>query len=40
MTTATWPLTLDAIAANGVLGDSALLHFQPIMPGMARPVSP
>jgi hypothetical protein len=29
-------VTLTAIAANGFSGIAALLHFQPIMPGMAK----
>ena len=29
-------VTLIAIAANGFSGIAALLHFQPIMPGMAK----
>jgi hypothetical protein len=36
MTTAYLAVTLAAIAANGFSGIAALLHFQPIMPGMAR----
>ncbi|ORB84336.1 hypothetical protein B1987_11615 [Mycobacterium kansasii] len=29
-------LTLSAVAANGFSGIAALLHFKPILPGMAR----
>jgi hypothetical protein len=36
MTTAYLALTLTAIAANGFSGVAALLHFRPIMPGMAK----
>ena len=36
MTTAYLIATLTAIAANGFSGIAALLHFQPIMPGMAK----
>jgi len=36
MTTAYLITTLIAIAANGFSGIAALLHFKPIMPGMAR----
>lgn len=36
MTTAYLTVTLIAIAANGFSGIAALLHFQPIMPGMAK----
>jgi hypothetical protein len=36
MTTAYLAVTLTAIAANGFSGIAALLHFQPIMPGMAK----
>jgi hypothetical protein len=36
MTTAYLTVTLIAIAANGFSGIAALLHFQPIMPGMAN----
>jgi hypothetical protein len=36
MTTAYVAVTLTAIAANGFSGIAALLHFQPIMPGMAK----
>jgi hypothetical protein len=36
MTTAYYTVTLIAIAANGFSGIAALLHFQPIMPGMAK----
>ncbi|MBE1546956.1 hypothetical protein GGC64_000964 [Mycobacterium sp. OAS707] len=36
MTTAYLVVTLTAIAANGFSGTAALLHFQPIMPGMAK----
>jgi hypothetical protein len=36
MNTAYTAVTLFAIAANGFSGVAALLHFQPIMPGMAR----
>lgn len=36
MTTAYLTITLIAIAANGFSGFAALLHFQPIMPGMAK----
>jgi hypothetical protein len=35
MTTAYLAVTLTAIAANGFSGIAALLHFKPIMPGMA-----
>jgi hypothetical protein len=35
MTTAYYTTTLIAIAANGFSGIAALLHFKPIMPGMA-----
>ena len=34
--TAYLAVTLAAIAANGFSGIAALLHFQPIMPGMAK----
>jgi DoxX-like family len=36
MTAAYYAATLIAIAANGFSGIAALLHFQPIMPGMAK----
>ena len=36
MTTADLTVTLIAIAANGFSGIAALLHIQPIMPGMAK----
>jgi hypothetical protein len=36
MTTAYLPVILLAIAANGFSGIAALLHFKPIMPGMAK----
>jgi hypothetical protein len=36
MTTAYLTVTLTAIAANGFSGIAALLHFKPIMPGMAK----
>jgi hypothetical protein len=36
MSTAYVALTLVAIAANGFSGVAALLHFKPIMPGMAK----
>jgi len=36
MTTAYIAVTLSAIAANGLSGIAALLHFQPIMRGMAK----
>jgi uncharacterized membrane protein YphA (DoxX/SURF4 family) len=36
MTTAYLIISLTAIAANGFSGIAALLHFQPIMPGMAK----
>ena len=36
MTTPYLAITLAAIAANGFSGIAALLHFQPIMPGMAK----
>jgi len=36
MTTAYVAVTLSAIAANGFSGIAALLHFKPIMPGMAK----
>ena len=36
MTTAYVTVTLIAIAANGFSGIAALLHFQPILPGMAK----
>ncbi len=36
MTTSYIAVTLIAIAANGFSGIAALLHFKPIMPGMAR----
>jgi len=36
MTTAYLSTTLIAIAADGFSGIAALLHFQPIMPGMAK----
>jgi hypothetical protein len=36
MTTAYFITTLIAIAANGFSGIAALLHFKPIMPGMAK----
>ena len=36
MTTAYLTVTLIAIAANGFSGIAALLHFQPIVPGMAK----
>jgi DoxX-like family len=36
MTTAYVAVTLIAVAANGFSGIAALLHLQPIMPGMAK----
>lgn len=36
MTTAYLTITLTAIAANGFSGIAALLHFQPIIPGMTK----
>ena len=36
MTTAYLAVTIAAIAANGFSGIAALLHFQPIMPGMVK----
>ena len=36
MTTAYLTVALTAIAANGFSGIAALLHFKPIMPGMAK----
>ena len=36
MTTAYVTVTLIAIAANGFSGIAALLHFQPILPGVAK----
>ena len=36
MTTAYLITTLTAVAANGFSGIAALLHFQPIMPGMVK----
>jgi DoxX-like family len=36
MTTAYVTMTLIAIAANGFSGVAALLHFKPILPGMAK----
>ena len=36
MTTAYLAVTLTAIAANGFSGIAALLHFRPILPGMAK----
>jgi hypothetical protein len=36
MTTAYVTVTLIAIAANGFSGVAALLHFKPILPGMAK----
>lgn len=36
MTNAYLAVTLTAIAANGFSGIATLLHFQLIMPGMAR----
>jgi DoxX-like family len=36
MTTTYLAVTLSAIAANGFSGIAALLHFKPIMPGMAK----
>ncbi|HYZ67065.1 MAG TPA: DoxX family protein [Mycobacterium sp.] len=36
MNTGYLAVTLAAIAANGFSGIAALLHFQPIMPGMAK----
>ena len=36
MITAYFAVTLIAVAANGFSGIAALLHFQPIMPGMAK----
>ena len=36
MSTAYFAVSLIAIAANGFSGIAALLHFQPIMPGMAK----
>lgn len=36
MTTAYLAVSLSAIAANGFSGIAALLHFKPIMPGMAK----
>jgi hypothetical protein len=40
MTTAYIAVTFSAIAANGFSGIAALLHFQPIMSGMAKAGSP
>src|SRR5579875_3898603 len=36
MFTAYFVVTLVAIAANGFSGIAAMLHFKPILPGMAR----
>src|ERR1700687_888495 len=36
MTSAYFTVTLIAIAANGFSGIAALLHFKPILPGMAK----
>jgi hypothetical protein len=36
MTAAYVAVTLTAVAANGFSGVAALLHFKPIMPGMAK----
>jgi DoxX-like family len=36
MTTAYLAMTLSAVAANGFSGIAALLHFKPILPGMAK----
>jgi hypothetical protein len=36
MSTAYLAVTLTAIVANGFSGAAALLHFRPIMPGMAK----
>jgi hypothetical protein len=36
MTPAYLTVTLAAVVANGFSGIAALLHFQPIMPGMAK----
>jgi len=36
VTTAYLITTLTAVAANGFSGIAALLHFQPIMPGMVK----
>jgi len=36
MTTAYFTVTLIAIAANGFSGIAALLHFKPVLPGMAK----
>jgi hypothetical protein len=36
MTTAYYAVALAAIAANGFSGIAALLHFQPITPGMVK----
>lgn len=36
MFTAYFVVTLAAIAANGFSGIAAMLHFKPILPGMAR----
>ena len=36
MATAYFVVTLTAVAANGFSGIAALLHFQPIIPGMAK----
>ena len=36
MFTAYFVVTLVAIAANGLSGIAAMLHFKPILPGMAR----
>ena len=36
MSTTVLAVTLIAIAANGFSGIAALLHFQPIIPGMAK----
>jgi hypothetical protein len=36
MTAAYLAVTLTAIAANGFSGIAALLHFKPILPGMAK----
>ena len=36
MPTASVAITLIAVAANGFSGIAALLHFRPILPGMAK----
>jgi hypothetical protein len=40
MPTAYLVVTLLAVAANAFSGVAAIVHFKPILPGMARPASP